>query len=232
MPCFAETVGVVGQNLTAPLRDLPILVRRTLGVAGFAAMALIVAGLATACMHPIAGEAVRSASPGPESGPTSSASVPYTLPAPHPRADEHSDGTPFEPCTAFSAEELQSWGVDPGKVDDVSIEMQNLIRGCSWWQTNRSWSLTITVLNASVDRYLRPDGLLKLQEPITIGGLSGAVNSTSGRQIHCDIFLPSRKAVVIFTVRVDSGREGALLVPDACNKTVDVATAVAGRLPQ
>ncbi|OHU31729.1 hypothetical protein BKG76_00340 [Mycobacteroides franklinii] len=154
------------------------------------------------------------------------------MPAPHPPPDEHSDGTPFEPCTAFTAEELRGWGVDPSTVDDMSVEMHNLIRGCAWWQTNESWSLTINVLNASVERYLRPDKLLKLQEPVTVGGLSGAVNSSSGRQIHCDIVLPSRKAVVFFSVRVTSGREGALLVPDACNKAVDVATAVAGRLPQ
>ncbi len=193
----------------------------------------MIIGVAAACATSTTGEAVRSVSSGTEARtPASSETVPYTLPAPHPPADEHSDGTAFEPCTAFAAEELRGWGVDPSKVDDVSIQMQNLIRGCSWWQTNKAWSLTIDVLNATVQKYLQPDSTLKLQEPITIGGLSGAVNSSSGRQIVCDVILPSQKAVVFFSVRVSSGEEGAKLVPDACAKATDVATAVAGRLPQ
>ena len=190
-----------------------------------------VIGVAAACAAPTAGEAVRSVSSESQSA-TPSAAIPYTLPAPHPPADEHSNGSTFDPCITFSAEELRGWGVDPSKVTDVGVEMQNLIRGCRWSQVNGSWSLTITVYNATVAKYLQPDSTLKLQEPISIGGLSGAVNSSSGRKIVCDVILPSQKAVVIFTVRVDSGSEGPQLVPDACDKTIDVATAVVGRLPQ
>ncbi|OHU31730.1 hypothetical protein BKG76_00345 [Mycobacteroides franklinii] len=152
------------------------------------------------------------------------------MPAPHPTPDEHSDGTTFEPCTRFTANELRSWGVDPANVVDVSIELQNQIRGCRWLQTDRQWSLTIDVLNASVSKYRQPDTRLKLQEPVAIAGLPGVMFSFDGRQEQCQIVLPSQQAVVFFTVRIaDQARSD---IHDACDKATDVATAVAGRLPQ
>lgn len=195
----------------------------------------IVGCVLAACSTPTAGEAVRSISsnsPGPSVKTTApSTTVSNTLPAPHPPPNEHTDGSTFEPCTAFSADELHGWGVDPAKVDDVGVE-NPLLRGCRWRQENRSWSLGIRVHNSTVEKYLQPESTLKLQEPITIAGRSGAVNSSDGRQEQCDVILPSQQAVVIFTVRVYSGDEGPRLVPDACNKAIDVATAVAARLPQ
>lgn len=205
--------------------------RQACSNAAVVALTSTVVGVTAACTTPTAGEAVRSTSSAAESGsPTTSTTVPYTLPAPHPAPDEHSDGTTFEPCTTFDANELRGWGVDPANVIDVSIELQNQIRGCRWLQTDRQWSLTIDVLNASVSKYRQPDSRLKLQEPITIGGLSGVMFSFDGRQEQCQIVLPSERAVVFFTVRIaDQIRSD---IHDACNKATDVATDVAPRLPQ
>ncbi|MEU9806497.1 DUF3558 domain-containing protein [Mycobacterium sp. NPDC050853] len=187
-----------------------------------------------ACSIPTTGEAVRPTSPNSRESNSSVSPLPTvssTLPGPHPPPNEYTNGTTFEPCTAFGADELRNWGVDPTNVEDVGVG-NPLLRGCRWRPTNRSWSLGIRVHNSAVEKYLQPDNTLKLQEPITIGGRSSAVNSPDGRQTSCDVIVPSEKAVVIFTVNVYSGDEGPKLVPDACNKAIDVATAVAGRLPQ
>ncbi|WP_078314010.1 DUF3558 domain-containing protein [Mycobacterium sp. D16Q16] len=197
------------------------------------AVATVVGCALVACTTPTAGEAVLSTSsdvPSNSHATAAPTTISNTLPAPHPPANEHTDGSAFEPCTAFTADELKGWGVDPTKVDDIGVE-NPLLRGCRWRQENRSWSLAIRVHNATVEKYLQQDSTLKLQEPITIAGKSGAMNSSDGRQNQCDVVLPSQQAVVIFTVRVYSGDEGPRLVPDACNKAIDVATAVAPRLP-
>ncbi|WP_191989227.1 DUF3558 domain-containing protein [Mycobacteroides salmoniphilum] len=159
-----------------------------------------------------------------------SPTVSNTPPGPHPPPNDYTNGTTFEPCTAFTADELRAWGVDPANVEDVGVE-NRLLRGCRWRPSSRSWSLGIRVHNSSVAKYLEPDSALKLQKPTTIGGRSGAVNSGEGRQTFCDVILPSQKAVVIVTARVYSGDEGPRLVPDACNKVIDVASAIAPRLP-
>lgn len=197
------------------------------------ALATATAFVLAACTQATGGEAVRSASSGasPSQSTPSSTAVPNTLPAPHPPPDKHSDGTSFEPCTSFTAEELRSWGVDPSNVDDVSVEMQNQIRGCRWWNENRSWSLTIDVLNATVEKYLRPDPTLSIQQTVSIGGLSGAIYASASND-NCTVVLPSQKAVVFFDVYVSTGDEAHASMPDACSKATAVATAVAGRLPQ
>ncbi|WP_078343880.1 DUF3558 domain-containing protein [Mycobacteroides immunogenum] len=198
------------------------------------ASAITAASVLAACTQATGGLAVRSSSNAASELQQSTASpttVQNTLPAPHPPPDKHSDGTAFEPCTSFAREELQNWGVDPNKVDDVSIEMQNQIRGCRWWDGNRSWSLTIDVLNATVEKYLRPDPTLSLQQPVSIGGLSGAIYASANRD-NCTVVLPSQKAVVFFDVYVSTGDQAHASMPDTCSKATAIATAVAGRLPQ
>lgn len=199
-----------------------------------AAVAAVVGCILAGCSTPTDGEAVRSISSNSRQSSRSAAPPPLvsnTLPAPHPPPNEYTDGSTFEPCAAFTADELRNWGVDPANVDDVGLE-NPLLRGCRWRPANRSWSLGIRVHNSAVEKYLEPDNTLKLQEPVTVGGRSGAMSSPDGRQHACDVIVPSQKAVVIFTVRVYSGDAGPKLVPDACNKAIDIATTVAGRLPQ
>ncbi|WP_426331472.1 DUF3558 family protein, partial [Mycobacteroides abscessus] len=72
------------------------------------------------------------------SSPSASATVTNTLVEPHPAPTDNNNGTSFDPCLAYSAAELKSWGVMPGSVKDLGIG-DTIQRGCRW--SGDGWEL-------------------------------------------------------------------------------------------
>ncbi|MGC7358304.1 DUF3558 family protein, partial [Mycobacteroides abscessus subsp. massiliense] len=60
---------------------------------------------------------------------TTSLTATNTLPGPHPPPNDNNNGTSFDPCLAYTATELKSWGVAPGSVEDQGVG-DNIQRGC------------------------------------------------------------------------------------------------------
>lgn len=88
---------------------------------------------------------------GSSSSSTTSVSVPYTLTAPHPPPGKKNDGTSFDPCVAYTADEIRSWGVDPSKVEDIATRKLEY-RGCNW--SADGWSIEQGVINNPISDYL------------------------------------------------------------------------------
>ncbi|WP_411353227.1 DUF3558 family protein [Gordonia bronchialis] len=57
--------------------------------------------------------------------------LPFSTTFPH-RWSRNNDGTTYEPCTAVSADLLQSFHLDSSTVRDAAVADRQTARGCSW----------------------------------------------------------------------------------------------------
>ncbi|WP_308217485.1 DUF3558 family protein [Mycobacteroides abscessus] len=161
---------------------------------------------------------------------TSQPQVSSTLTAPHPPPNHWNDGTSYDSCLSYTADQLHAWGVDPTTVDDVGIQDRQL-RGCQWRGNSGGWFLELTVANTKVASYMDRE-LFNNPRAVTVGGLGGVqYDGGSAAAPSCTVILPSQQSTVaVLVVIVDPKRAGD--VPDACAKSIEVATAVAPTLPK
>ncbi|TDZ96877.1 DUF3558 family protein [Mycobacteroides salmoniphilum] len=189
-----------------------------------AASALVLAG----CGSTVSGDAKTapaSGSSGTGNATSSSSPAGNTVPAPHQTPNTNTDGTPFDPCLAYSAAELGKWGLDPATVKGVDDGLQ---RGCIW--DGKGWYVQQLVINRSISEYLDTDNYPDAQ-PLTIAGLQGSQHRLSQPGTgFCSVQIPSQRAVVATLVRVDP--EAANKIPDACTKAIEIATDTAAKLPK
>lgn len=160
---------------------------------------------------------------------SSSVSVPYTLTAPHPPPGKGNDGTSFDPCVTYTAEEIRSWGVDPDKVQDAGTQGLR-IRGCSWM--GDGWGIGQTVINNPIGDYLDTP-VYPGSHRESIGGLDGVVyQSPATGDSMCTAALPSQQATVHVVATIYNEKTGRKAVPDLCAKAIEVAGFVATKLPK
>nr|WP_236738469.1 DUF3558 family protein [Mycobacteroides abscessus] len=151
-----------------------------------------------------------------------------SLPVPHPPPNDNNNGTSFDPCLAYTADELKGWGVTPGSVEDKGVK-DTIQRGCMW--KGDGWVLQQLVVNRQLDEYLDQD-LFPGAETVGVGELSAVkFRSPPDDMTVCYVELPSQKATVATIVSVrDSKAKQA--IPDACPKAVAIATDTAKKLPK
>nr|WP_134071473.1 DUF3558 domain-containing protein [Mycobacteroides salmoniphilum] len=145
---------------------------------------------------------------------------------PHQPPNAKNNGTTFDPCVAYTPDDLRSVGFDPEKTAGVESA---LVRGCIFY--GAGFRVQIIVLNGTIDRFLRQD-LFPGSRPITIDGLGGVTHRDSDGDIRsCYVDLPSQQATVSAIVVV-SDAPALTQIPDACTKGVEVATLTAKKLPK
>lgn len=142
--------------------------------------------------------------------------------------DRHrSDGTTFDPCTAFSASDLTKWGVETLPHGHAGAPGQPA-RGCQWnapacaadAPRNTCWSLTVTVANQTIADYVRDQGAHEQ----TVVGRAGATSMDG--PLTCYLMIPAQKATVSVSVTSDNPK-----VVDPCGKANALAPDVANYLP-
>lgn len=158
---------------------------------------------------------------------STSATVSNSLTSPHPPPNQYNNGTTFDPCLTFTADELRSWGVKPESVDDAGSP-DRIQRGCTW--SGDGWFIYMGVLNRPVSDYLNQENFPG-SKPIQVGELNGVTYRAAGTD-NCAIELPSGTASVGTSVNILDPKLGPRAVPDTCAKALAVATAVAGKLPK
>lgn len=162
------------------------------------------------------------------SGATASPTVTNTLPGPHPPPNENNNGTSFDPCLAYSAAELKSWGVAPGSVEDLGVK-DTIQRGCTW--KGDGWDVQQLVINRSVDEFLN-QALFPGAWTVNIGGLTAALHRTPQDDMTvCYVELPSQRATVGTIVGINSS-QAQRETPDACTRAISIATDTAKKLPK
>ncbi|SIL89084.1 Protein of uncharacterised function (DUF3558) [Mycobacteroides abscessus subsp. abscessus] len=159
---------------------------------------------------------------------SASATVTNTLLEPHPTPTDNNNGTSFDPCLAYSADELKSWGVMPGSVKDLGIG-DTIQRGCRW--SGDGWELQQLVIDRPVDDYLNQQ-LFAGSEAVMIEGLKAVKwRDEADPQRVCHVELPSEKSAVGVLVGVNSP-QAMKAIPDACDKALSIAADVAKKLPK
>lgn len=162
------------------------------------------------------------------SSPSGPATVANTLVEPHPAPTDNNNGTSFDPCLAYSADELKSWGVMPGSVKDLGIG-DTIQRGCRW--SGDGWELQQLVIDRPVDDYLNQK-LFAGSEAVMIEGLKAVKwRDEADPQRVCHVELPSEKSAVGVLVGVNSP-QAMKAIPDACDKALNIAADVAKKLPK
>lgn len=63
--------------------------------------------------------------------PASSKPLPF-VPKFKERTNERNNQTTFEPCTAYSADEIRAIGIDPASIKDAAFSDSPNFRGCDW----------------------------------------------------------------------------------------------------
>ncbi|CPR74251.1 DUF3558 domain-containing protein [Mycobacteroides abscessus] len=172
-------------------------------------------------------DATKASSTGSVAGSSSTVAT-NTLQAPHPQPNTNNNGTSFDPCLAYTADELKSWGVAPGSVEDKGVK-DTIQRGCLW--KGDGWVLQQLVVNRQIDEYLDQE-LFPGAEAITVGGLSAVkFRSPPEDMTGCYVEIPSQKATVgtIVSVRDPKAKQA---IPDACTKAVAIAEDTAKKLPK
>lgn len=151
-----------------------------------------------------------------------------TLPGPHPPPTDNNNGTSFDPCLAYTAEELKNWGVAPGSVEDRGVG-DTVQRGCKW--TGDGWVVQQLVVNQLIDRYFNNPAFPGAQA-ITVDGLTAAqYRKPIDNMAICYIDLPSQQASVGTIVSVRD-RKARQMIPDACTKALEIASVTAKKLPR
>ncbi|WJR34195.1 DUF3558 family protein [Mycobacteroides immunogenum] len=182
-------------------------------------------GCSTSTIRPIDATTASSTSPVSES---SSATATNTLPGQHPPPTGNNNGTSFDPCLAYTAAELKSWGAAPGSVEDQGIG-DSVLRGCKW--TGDGWVVQQLVVNQLIGDYFNSPSFPGAQA-ITVDGLTAAqYRKPVDDMTICYIALPSEKASVGTIVSVRD-RKAKQLIPDACTKALEIASDTAKKLPK
>lgn len=144
---------------------------------------------------------------------------------PHQPPNSKNNGTTFDPCVAYTDDELRSVGFDPAKTVGTESSLQ---RGCKYY--GAGFRVQISVLNGPIDRFYRQD-LFAGSKPITIGGRTGAIFRDEPANLrNCFLELPSQQATVGAIVEV-SDAPALDQIPDSCTKAIEVATLTASKLP-
>ncbi|WP_237156272.1 DUF3558 family protein [Mycobacteroides franklinii] len=189
--------------------------------------ALLVAGCSTSTGITKPADVNGSMSSSVSTNVTSQPQVSSTLTEPHPPPNHWNDGTSYDPCLTYTADQIRSWGADPAKVEDRGVEDRQ-VRGCRW--VADGWSVGLTVANTKVSSYL-DSTLFGNPRSIKVAGLDAVIfqGGSVGAPV-CTVSLPVQNASVGVVVVVFDPKHSS--ISDPCAKATEVATAVAPTLPK
>ncbi|WP_081586017.1 DUF3558 domain-containing protein [Tsukamurella sp. 1534] len=151
----------------------------------------------TGCATSVTGEAE------PSHGPAAAAvatTLPF-IPTISGRTNERNDGTSFEPCTAYTSEELSLIGVVPNTASDAAYSDSPNYRGCHWSSGSGRYAMfSQTVGNTeSLVRYKQKYADRPWQTDRTVNGRTVAM-SIDPPSNGCFTAFSSQRGIVITTV--------------------------------
>lgn len=185
-----------------------------------ALVSLLVVG---GCSISVSGTAV----PGQTS--TSAAPLPFT-PTIGERTNDRTDGTSFEPCTAYTDEELERVGISPRTVRDAGFSDSPNFRGCRWDTPDGSGWFGQTVANqAPLNAYKARQSQRPWQPDNQVGGRTLAV--AAEQPDGCIAVFVSEAAVVISGFNTISPRTPSPGLVAECDTAIAWATLAIAKAP-
>lgn len=155
--------------------------------------------------------------------------LPFENPFPN-RWNESNDGSPFEPCNAFSSAELLRFQIDPEMIEDAAIVDGQGIRGCRWMMTGRFSFSNLVTNSESLEIYRQGVVEYDWQSDLEIEGRTvGLFSLVHGSSKECSTYVQSYSAAVVTNVLPSASAEGKAI--DACKLAVDFTRAYIDKIP-
>ncbi|PYE14692.1 uncharacterized protein DUF3558 [Williamsia limnetica] len=146
------------------------------------------------------------------------------------RWNDSNNGTPFEPCVAYTDRELKRFDVDPSVVEDVAQVDGQGTRGCRWFMRDE-FDLGQVVTNASsLSEYRTASPELRwLPDLVVDGRIVGSFVIDDGTDSTCSTYVQSFGAGVVTNVVASSSQKGRAM--NACALVEDFTRAYIEKIP-
>lgn len=147
------------------------------------------------------------------------------------RWNSSNNGSPYEPCVAFSDRELERFEIDPDSLEDAAQVDGQGTRGCNWLMPDK-FSLGQVVTNSgSLDEYKKGTSDYEWMPDIEFQGRTVAQFALNFEDSGtCSTYVQSGAAGVITNVvtsKTDAGR-----AMDACTVVQDFTRAYIDKIPR
>ncbi|MBS4104427.1 DUF3558 domain-containing protein [Tsukamurella paurometabola] len=184
--------------------------------------------LLSGCAVGVAGQPTPAEGIGAQSTEASLAALPF-IPKFGGRTNERNNGTSFEPCVAYSEDEIRALGADPRTLADAAISDSPNYRGCHWQSSDGVGRYSQIVGNErSTEAYKAKQSYRPWQADRLI---NGRVLIVSTENAGCFASFMSQGAMVHSSFRIGSaGTPSADLVTE-CNKAIEWATLAISKAP-
>lgn len=156
--------------------------------------------------------------------------LPFDNPFPD-RLNPSNDGSRYEPCVAFTEDELARFEIDYEVIEDAAIVNGQGIRGCRWLMIDR-FSLGQVVTNStSLDVYRRGTSELDWKPDLDMAGRKVGVFGLNDHDGTCSTYVQSGAAGVVTNVLISS-EPAARASLDSCEIAIDFTRAYIDKIPE
>lgn len=146
------------------------------------------------------------------------------------RTNDRNDGTSFEPCTAYSAEEIRALGADPTTISDAGFSDSPNFRGCDWETPGQVGQLDQIVGDEeSLANYKAKQDFRPWEPDLQIGGRT--VIWTKEDDDGCFASFMSQKAIVHSSYRTTSAGTPSAGLAEECRIAIAFATLAISKAP-
>lgn len=145
------------------------------------------------------------------------------------RWNPSNDGTSFEPCVAYSNDELIRFDVDPLQREDAALVDGQGTRGCNWHMSGR-FSLGQVVTNStSLDSYRSGVSEVNWKQDLDVNGRRvGIFTVDYANSQLCSTYVQSSGAGVVTNLLTDVSSKDI----DACDRVEDFTRAYIDKIPE
>jgi hypothetical protein len=146
------------------------------------------------------------------------------------RWNPSNNGSPYEPCVAFSDAELIRFQIDPALIEDAAIVDGQGIRGCRWFMRDK-FSISQLVTNSESLRQYRegtPD--YEWKDSLRINDHEVGLFDLKFEDSSCSTYVQSYSAAVVTTFAVSMAPE-ARADFSPCGLVIDFTTAYIDKIP-
>lgn len=147
------------------------------------------------------------------------------------RWNSSNNGSPYEPCVAFSDRELERFEIDPDSLEDAALVDGQGTRGCNWLMPDRFSFGQVVTNSQSLDEYKNGTSEYEWMSELEIQGRTvGQFTLSIEDSGTCSTYVQSGAAGVVTNVvtsKADAGR-----AMDACTVVQDFTRAYIDKIPE
>lgn len=147
------------------------------------------------------------------------------------RWNDSNNGSTYEPCIAFSANELRAFGIDPESLEDAALVDGQGTRGCNWFTRDAFGFGQVVTNSRSLEDYKKGTPEYDWRPDLEFGGrLVGLFSPKFEDSGICSTYVQSGRAAVVTNVVASKSKQGRTL--DPCRQVQDFTSAYIDKIPE